>query len=84
MSTITFSFLLNGSVCGNIISSQDLRKGDKILSYLSVVSSMFGWVEVEGREENKIRRGKGKDKGKQISFLCVFGCRREEKVEKGN
>lgn len=45
---------------------------------------MFGWVEVEGREENKIRREKGKDKGKQISFLCVFGCRREEKVEKGN
>lgn len=45
---------------------------------------MFGWVEVEGREENKIRRGKGKDKGKQISFLCVLGCRREEKAKKGN
>lgn len=45
---------------------------------------MFGWVEVEEREENKIRRGKGKDKGKPNSFLCVFGCRREEKVEKGN
>ena len=52
----------------------------------SYLPSTLCFVVWKGREEERKELGKGKEKerGKKILFLCVFGCRREEKGEKWN
>ncbi|KAK3225459.1 hypothetical protein Dsin_005321 [Dipteronia sinensis] len=70
ISSVSYSFLLNGEVCGNIIPSRGLRQGDPISPYLFLICAKgFSCLIRRALAEGKITGFKCSRTGPVISYL---------------
>ena len=70
VSSVSYSFIINGGVCGDVIPTRGLRQGDPLSPYLFIlVADAFSKMLQKKVQERKIHGAKASRSGPEISHL---------------
>ncbi|KAL2938369.1 LINE-1 retrotransposable element ORF2 protein [Bienertia sinuspersici] len=70
VSTVKYSFVINGEVCGSVTPTRGLRQGDPLSPYLFIiVADAFSYMLYEKVRSGHIHGAKASHRGPKVSYL---------------